>query len=572
MNKFYAFLIVIIFNSHLIAQVAINSDGSAPEPSAMLDIKSTSKGLLIPRMTATERDNITSPATGLLVFVTDDNAFWYYDGTQWTHAGADNLGNHKAERNLEMLGHWISNDGDNEGLYIYDNGWVALNYNLSPALATFHIKGDDTDIMLNMNSSSTTANLIELRYALDDEIKTNLYFDKRDGIFYFKHDVQNEGLGPIVFNHGNNENVLVITPNGRIGVGTQTPDRLVQGISTNHNASLQMETTDPNRYASVEARSNIGNIAALSHGTGRPGPSRWGLSTVAGYYELVGAKFNSPPEDPLGMIIGNRENSPLFFGTNNIFRMVIKEDGKVGINEMNPVTQLDVNGIIRHGKSLRFYSANSSNGREWVRFTDASNTWGDNIYISAGAVTTVGSGESSVTVRNNINNDDGHETLYLTSDARNNSLAIRFITSLQNGWNGRVEAMTIQGDGDIGIGTATPTAKLHVNGGDNSFAWGGDHSDSGYIRIGNLQIVWGRIYLEGTSWKSGHTIDFPAAFIDQPVVTATARRPDGTTYTTAFQIKEETTTGFTVWQSIGLEAEDSMTSLFINWIAIGRWQ
>ena len=66
------------------AQVGINSDNSNPDASAMLDVKSTTSGLLIPRMTTTERDNISSPATGLTVYVTDDNTFYYYNGTTWT--------------------------------------------------------------------------------------------------------------------------------------------------------------------------------------------------------------------------------------------------------------------------------------------------------------------------------------------------------------------------------------------------------------------------------------------------------------------------------------------------------
>ncbi|MCW3110959.1 MAG: hypothetical protein JWQ09_5465, partial [Segetibacter sp.] len=42
------------------AQVAINTDGSAPHTSAMLEVKSNIKGLLIPRMTTTQRINISS--------------------------------------------------------------------------------------------------------------------------------------------------------------------------------------------------------------------------------------------------------------------------------------------------------------------------------------------------------------------------------------------------------------------------------------------------------------------------------------------------------------------------------
>ena len=57
-------------------RVAISSDGSAPNASAMLDIKSTTSGLLVPRMTTTQRTAIPSPATGLIVYDLDTNTFW----------------------------------------------------------------------------------------------------------------------------------------------------------------------------------------------------------------------------------------------------------------------------------------------------------------------------------------------------------------------------------------------------------------------------------------------------------------------------------------------------------------
>ncbi|MEP1095876.1 MAG: tail fiber domain-containing protein [Cyclobacteriaceae bacterium] len=63
--------------------VGVNDDGSTPDASAMLDVKSTSKGMLIPRMTSAQRTGIASPATGLLIFDSETNSFWFYDGTQW---------------------------------------------------------------------------------------------------------------------------------------------------------------------------------------------------------------------------------------------------------------------------------------------------------------------------------------------------------------------------------------------------------------------------------------------------------------------------------------------------------
>jgi hypothetical protein len=56
---------------------------TAPDNSALLDMTSTSMGLLIPRVTATQMNAIAAPATALLVFNTTANTFYYYDGTQW---------------------------------------------------------------------------------------------------------------------------------------------------------------------------------------------------------------------------------------------------------------------------------------------------------------------------------------------------------------------------------------------------------------------------------------------------------------------------------------------------------
>ena len=85
-------LLTIIFNSFNIgqmdAQVGINTNGASPNASAMLDISSTDKGILIPRMTTAERELINSPATGLMVYDSDESTFWYYNGTAWTAIGS----------------------------------------------------------------------------------------------------------------------------------------------------------------------------------------------------------------------------------------------------------------------------------------------------------------------------------------------------------------------------------------------------------------------------------------------------------------------------------------------------
>ena len=69
----------------LSAQVGINADGAQPDPSAMLDVKSTTTGMLIPRMTQNQISLIQNLADGLIVFCTTDHKFYAYtvNTNQW---------------------------------------------------------------------------------------------------------------------------------------------------------------------------------------------------------------------------------------------------------------------------------------------------------------------------------------------------------------------------------------------------------------------------------------------------------------------------------------------------------
>ena len=89
-------LCFICFTSFVsMGQISINADGASPDASAILDVSSTDKGFLSPRMTESERDAISSPATGLMVYQTDGTeGFYYNQGTtsspDWIKLGDDN--------------------------------------------------------------------------------------------------------------------------------------------------------------------------------------------------------------------------------------------------------------------------------------------------------------------------------------------------------------------------------------------------------------------------------------------------------------------------------------------------
>ena len=109
------------------AQVAVNTDGAAPDNSAMLDVKSTTRGLLAPRMTLAQRNAIVSPASGLMIYQTTDIPGYYYNsGTPaapaWALVGSN-------------AGQWLNN-----GTSIYYNlGNVGIG-TASP-LERLHVDG-----------------------------------------------------------------------------------------------------------------------------------------------------------------------------------------------------------------------------------------------------------------------------------------------------------------------------------------------------------------------------------------------------------------------------------------------
>lgn len=78
------FLFCTMFLKNITAQLGFNATNSAPNSRAMLDVESTSKGVLIPRMTTTQRNTIASPPAGLMIYKSTDNKYNYINGVNWS--------------------------------------------------------------------------------------------------------------------------------------------------------------------------------------------------------------------------------------------------------------------------------------------------------------------------------------------------------------------------------------------------------------------------------------------------------------------------------------------------------
>ena len=84
--KFSILIIIFLLTYELFAQGVIISEDQAadPSPDAILEVESTTKGLLLPRMTLAQRNSIVSPSEGLLIYQNNGiEGFYYFDGNIW---------------------------------------------------------------------------------------------------------------------------------------------------------------------------------------------------------------------------------------------------------------------------------------------------------------------------------------------------------------------------------------------------------------------------------------------------------------------------------------------------------
>lgn len=122
MKKVYFLLAIasILMGKANAQSVAFNHDGSIADPSAIIDIKSSTKGLLIPRMTSSQREAIIRPANGILVFQIDDRPGFYYN-----HGTA-------SSPNWKLLGSSLSSA---DALSSSTGAWLQTgNKNIDPAV------------------------------------------------------------------------------------------------------------------------------------------------------------------------------------------------------------------------------------------------------------------------------------------------------------------------------------------------------------------------------------------------------------------------------------------------------
>ena len=89
--KIFCTLTSILFSFVSFAQ-SVGINNPTPHASAILDVKSNTKGVLLPRTSTTSRNAIASPAKGLLLYDTTTSGFWFHNGSAWAQLSVGNSG------------------------------------------------------------------------------------------------------------------------------------------------------------------------------------------------------------------------------------------------------------------------------------------------------------------------------------------------------------------------------------------------------------------------------------------------------------------------------------------------
>ena len=157
----FLYLVLLLFflptiQSKIHSQVGMGTTN--PDPSAVLDMVSTTQGVLTPRMTTAQRLLVATPADGLLIYDTDEGAFYYYENTTWNKLLSKTRDNYKLVKDVSDLDDELTAGGGTSYL-LTSNTYYEINGSITLAapidLNDAYISGLDAneDVLIRVGGS-----------------------------------------------------------------------------------------------------------------------------------------------------------------------------------------------------------------------------------------------------------------------------------------------------------------------------------------------------------------------------------------------------------------------------------
>jgi hypothetical protein len=316
-------LTILISGLSTTAQVGISATNTPPNASAMLDVSSTNKGLLPPRMSTAQRKSIASPADGLLVFDTNTQSYWYRRVSTWT----------ELPQSTAAVNFWQQTGaGGNEIKNTNTGGFWSAN----PVGLTTFSDNTSNPPTAPVSGAGTRMMWIPSRSAFRAGSVTGSLWDANNiGLFSFATGLDTKASGNFstamgFFTEASGSNSTAI------GVSTTASGSysIAFGRTTTASASFSIamgsSTTASNSYS-----------IAMGHNTTASGfaSAAFGLTTIAsGDFSTAIGTYNY--DNPNGLfMVGNGD----YYSRKNAF-IIRSDNNRVGLGVEDPIAKLHVVG------------------------------------------------------------------------------------------------------------------------------------------------------------------------------------------------------------------------------------
>ena len=484
MKKTLVILIVALFfiQESYAQNVGINSTGNIPDPSAMLDIVSSDKGLLIPRVALTGTSDATTITNGnvtsLLVYntatagvapndVTPGYYYWDGVGNEWVRffTGSQSndwtlLGNAGTNPTTNFIGTTDAQDfvvrtNNTEKIRVESGGNVGIGTN-SPTAKFEVYKDADSKLCFGEHSSYTSASSIwtsgASQYTMAISSGGSVYNNARGDWSSFQFSIN--GGDPILTI---NRHPSLNFDCGQVQVHDNfytLPDQSAKFQVNSTKGGFKMPTMTMTQRNLIDI-SNLAEGCLIYQTDNTPGFYYCDDNNGSGNWVMLGGGGSANAWDLLGNsgttagtnFIGTLDAVDWVVKTNGLERMRVESDGNIGIGTTSPMVRTQINEAV--GQSLLLIRDDSgvygNDQLGGIGFDSRDGNVPDDIKECSASIIAFASETQG------IYDKGGHLTFWTSPTDQNDDT---------DGF----ERMRIDQAGNVGIGTTTPTQKFVVNG------------------------------------------------------------------------------------------------------------
>jgi len=417
--------------------VLIDYAGSTRDNSAVLDVRSSTQGAMVPRMTEAQRDLISLPATSLLIFQTDNSPGYYYNSGTAALPDWQRLLNGNTPLTGSGVANYVTKWGSATDLATAGDGALLGTSGSSSATRTLTLL-ENGDPQLNFGSypgAWTSALQIQ-----NDNNTDYVWISPLDDASNAR--IRTGGSGLDIYVGGANDAGTYSTTfaaDGNVGIGVPSPTYKLDVSGT----SRFSKSGYPIVIFNNTNNANYGLNDYTENGTHKAYIGMGGSTQTFGAdaaYAQDGFSINA---DGAGVFnISNRGTSKTIHlntgaeGSSNFHTLTVN-NGNVGIGNVAPSYKLDVSG---GGTTARFQQNGSL---AWTSGVSIDGPGSDTYIFNESATNGYTRIRNTVTGQYAFTNPSGTNNIWLDA----------------NGGDSYINS------GDVGIGTTDPDQKLHVAGG-----------------------------------------------------------------------------------------------------------